>query len=571
MARHAAGSCTARPWSVVGIALVAAGACIASDGLHAQAPGPGQIERQFGAPPPLPRDEGLTVPLTPGQQPPADADTVRFTLKQVELTGNTVFPAAALAATYQPLVGREVSLADVFRLADELTVQFRNEGYVLSRVIVPPQNIRDGAVQLRVVEGYVAQARIDGTTAGPRDTLERHLDAIRASRPLAASVLERELLLMNDLPGLTARAAIAPSATPSASDLTVEITERRAAFSGGLSNRGSKSLGPWRADVAADVHQLAGFDRLSARLIRTLPDDEMTFATLGYERAVGASGARVGLALSHVDAEPGSTQNIDLPTRSRSVTLSASYPWLRSRTQSLTGRAALSVLNSETDVVSGGTALPLSEDNITALRLGATYTLVDRFRGVSVLDVELSHGLKAFGASREGDADLSVVGGRPDFAKLTLYAARLQSIAPRWSLLAAVNAQYGAHTLLAPERFAFGGEHFGRAYDSAELTGDSGVALKGELRFSDTAAAGWWQEYTLYGFYEIGAVHRRGTSLGTTGQKERESAANAGIGLRFSLRRALTGYVEVAQPLTRDVTQEGNDDARVFAGVQAAF
>ena len=69
-------------------------------------------------------------------------------------------------------------------------------------------------------------------------------------------------------------------------------------------------------------------------------------------------------------------------------------------------------------------------------------------------------------------------------------------------------------------------------------------------------------------------MHRRGTSVATTGQKERESAANAGFGLRFSMRSVLTGYLELAQPLTRDVTQEGNHDARAVrrraGGVLAA-
>lgn len=127
---------------------------------RAQTPGAGQLERQFGSPPALPRSDGPTVPQTPGQQAPADADKVRFTLKQVELAGNTVLPAAVPASVWAPLVGREISLGDLFRLADELTLRYRNEGYVLTRVVVPPQNIRDGTVQLQVVEGFIAQTRV---------------------------------------------------------------------------------------------------------------------------------------------------------------------------------------------------------------------------------------------------------------------------------------------------------------------------------------------------------------------------------------------------------------------------
>ena len=97
---------------------------------------------------------------------------------------------------------------------------------------------------------------------------------------------------------------------------------------------------------------------------------------------------------------------------------------------------------------------------------------------MNLADVELSQGLKGLGASPFGDPLASRAGGRPDFTKVTLYAARLQSLAPRWSVLAAVNTQYAFNELLSPEEFAYGGEQFGRAYDAAELLGDSGIALQ---------------------------------------------------------------------------------------------
>lgn len=551
-------------------------AVVAAAGLgtaaHGQSTGAGQIERQVTTPPALPSGDGPTVPQTPGQQPPADAGNVRFTLKQVDVVGSSVYSAQALGLQSTALLGREVSLAEVYGLADELTLMYRNDGYVLSRVIVPPQSIRDGVVQLRAVEGYIAQASLRGTASAPRGTLDRHLEAIRNSRPLSSSVLERELLLMNDLPGLSAQSTIVPSGTPGAADLAVEIAARRASLTAGINNRGSKSLGPWRADVAGELTQLLhGYDRLSARLVQTLADRELSFATLGYDRVLGASGARIGLSGSYVDSKPGTNQNFDLPTSSRSVTLQGSVPLLRSRTQNLNLRASVGKLHSKTDVETGGAALPLSEDNITALRVGATADLVDRFRGLSVIDVELSKGLHAFGASRAGDANLSVADGRPDFTKLTVYAARLQSLAPKWSVLGAVSAQYSPDVLLSPERYAFGGEQFGRAYDTAELTGDSGAAFKAELRYADTTASAMLRDYTLYGYYEIGTVRRRGASVATGGQKERESAANVGLGVRASMNNVWSGYAEVAQPLTHDVAQEGNRSARAFVGLQAAF
>ena len=443
--------------------------------------------------------------------PPPDADKVRFVLNRVEITGNQVYPESELRPFYAPLLGQEVSLAQVFQIADELTAKYRNDGYVLSRVVVPAQNIRDGVVQLQAIEGYVAETRVQGTSAGPRSTIDQHLEAIRNSRPLSASALERELLLMNDLPGLTVASTLAPSPTPGASDLTLDLTERRLTGYAGVNNRGSKSLGPWRMDIGGSIQQLFwGYDRLYARLIQTF-NSELTYVNLGYDRAIGATGARWGLFGTYVDSKPGTGQNFNLPTNSQSATASVSYPWLRSRAQNLSSRLSFTYLDSKQDqTFPDGSVQQISDDSLRPLRLGATYDWVDRFRGVSVVDLEASQGLEVMGASKPGDPGLS---GQPDFTKATLYAARLQSIAPKWSILGAVNAQYGANTQPLSERFAFGGEQFGRAYDAAEITGDSGVATKIELRFTDTTAT-ILRDYTLFAFYEFGWTYFRADSPG---------------------------------------------------------
>jgi hemolysin activation/secretion protein len=230
----------------------------------------------------------------------------------------------------------------------------------------------------------------------------------------------------------------------------------------------------------------------------------------------------------------------------------------------LSVRGTFSFFNGETDFE--GTEL--SKDRIRAVRVGLAWDAIDAWRGVSLADLELSQGLKGLGASPFGDPLASRAGGRPDFTKVALYAARLQSLAPRWSVLAAVNAQYAFNELLAPEEFAYGGEQFGRAYDAAELLGDSGVAFKIDLRYSARTEWALAREVMPYAFYGIGAVWQRSPP---PGQGARSSAANVGAGVRVTGERGVSGYLEVAKPLTKIVTEEGNKNARVFVAVQLAF
>lgn len=156
-----------------------------------------------------------------------------------------MYTADALRGTYASLIGKEVTLADIYTVAGKLTTRYRNDGFILSQVVVPAQTVDGGVVRLEAIEGHVAGVRFT-------QTILEHANKIKASRPLTAAVLERYLLLINDLPVVFARGVLASSKSQQgASDLVIQVTPR--IFSAGLSidNRGTRSMGPRR--VLADV------------------------------------------------------------------------------------------------------------------------------------------------------------------------------------------------------------------------------------------------------------------------------------------------------------------------------
>jgi len=544
-------------------------ACWATSVLAQAPPGtqPGQIERQFQTPP-QPRSQAgsFQVPL-PAQAPPPGSEGVKFRLRGLALEGMTVYGSESWSEDYSRLLGRQVSLADIYAFANALTVRYRNDGYLLSQVIVPAQTVEDGYVRLQAVEGYVAEVRFEGAGSADSPLLRAYAERIRAERPLTAATLERLLLLMNDVPGAFARALLVPSATQQgASDLVVQVTQQ--AVSGGISidNRGGRALGPLRGTVDLEQRGLLGWgDRTSVRFVGA-EDGEMKYLSLSHDQAVGQDGTRAGLGYSRVRSRPDTGTSfipLDLETESDSLALTISHPLQRSRNQNLALRAALTGHD--------GTTLLFNtrdtEDRIRAVRLGLTFDLADAARGVNIVDVELAHGVETAGASRAGDPFLSRTNGKPAFTKLGVYAARLQALWPAWSLLAAFSGQVAFDDLLAPELYSFGGEQFGRGYDPSELVGDHGAALKLELRYTLAHEALLPIGATVYGFYDAGVVRQRSPG----GLDARQSATSAGLGVRFEVGRLVSGYLELAKPLTRVVAAEGHRDPRTYGGLSLRF
>ena len=529
---------------------------------------PGQIERQFRE---TPRPQAMPAPIVqppaPVQAAPAKADEVRFVLKQVKLEGATVYTEDQLRPYFADLIDKEIALSEIYALADRLTARYRNDGYILTQVIVPEQRIvvEEGAVQLRVIEGYVDQVRFDGKTIGPREVLESYAAKIKETRPLNARALERYLLLMNDLGGVIARATLSPSQTVGgASDLSITLTGDKFFGDAGVTNRNSRALGPWRINANADMYSLLGrYDHTGVRAATTV-DDELNFIALVHDMRVGSEGGRLGVTVSYARANPEQAANLppDLQSESTMGGVTYTYPWIRSRTRNLYLRASFTFHDGRTDFAD----TRLSEDKLRALRIGATFDHADRWRGINLFDVEFSQGLNVLGATESGAATLSRADGRSDFSKLALYGARLQAIAGGWSTLIAASGQFAFTPLLGAEQWAYGGEPFGRAYDPSEIVGDAGAAIKIEPRYTQALTSRGFQSYTAYAFYDLGKVWRRDA----VDQKSNESAAAVGAGVRLTMAKGYAGFIELAKSTTHVVQAEG-DDVRIFGGVSKRF
>src|ERR1700744_4137017 len=208
---------------------------------------PGHIDQRF-RPQPAPPSVGapIEIPSTTQNDPPSDAQSVSFTLSSIGLEGNRALSDSELQALAAPYIGRPVTLAQIYELADKVTAAYRAAGYILARAVVPAQKISNGHLTLQIIEGFIDSVKIQGDAGGARPYLEAYGRRIKAARPLTAEVLESELLLVSDLAGFQVRSVLTPSPTvPGAADLTLVVD--RTPVNGFLSvdNRGSKYLGPY--------------------------------------------------------------------------------------------------------------------------------------------------------------------------------------------------------------------------------------------------------------------------------------------------------------------------------------
>ncbi len=530
---------------------------------------PGVIQKRFDEPEPPKAAPPIDIPDIGQSTPPPGANEVRFVLTDLLVLDSTVYSDEELLPLWEDLLGQEITLNQFYGIAAAITIKYRNDGYILTRALVPPQEIIDGVAEIEVVEGYIDNVVIEGEPSGSMAQIDDKVQAILDSQPLHADVLERNLLLLNDLPSMIAQSILRPSiTTPGASELVIVLEEAKYSAAVTADNRGSRFLGPYQFGASGRLDNVLGlYESTELEVVGTAQLSELKFAALTHTQQIGTDGTTLTIIGSITDTEPGSTLDVlNVEGRSEAITATLSHPLIRSRRRNLSIVGGFDYRNSETDVL-GFTS---SDDRIRSLFVGGTYDFIDEFRGITLLGGELRQGLNIFGASETGSANLSRADGRSDYTKVVGSLRRKQSLGPGWSLSAAFTGQYSFSELLASEECGLGGQEYGSAYDPFEISGDHCLAARFELQYGDASELEFLDSYEVYGFYDVGAIWQ----IDGTASDKRESLASAGVGVRTNLVEDFWGALEFAVPLTRSPTvdrDDGEKKPRLFFSVIKRF
>jgi hemolysin activation/secretion protein len=533
---------------------------------------PGRERERFVEPTPAraqPRGPVISLPSTVA---PAGAEGIMLTIRGVRVVGSSVYSEADLAPLYEGLIGREVSLQAVYDLAQRITAKYGQDGYILSRAIVPPQNLsRGGAtIRLQVVEGYIDRVVWPEKIARYRNFFTDYEARIVADRPANIRTLERYLLLLNDLPGLKASTKLEPSKTQlAASTLVVEVTEKPLDLFGRVDNRGSEARGPYQFLGSATVNNILGaHEAFTATWAGTTQLEELEYLYAGYKQVLTSEGLTAFVNGSYSWGRPGTPelQLFNYKTRSTYAESGFYFPVVRSRERNLTVTGLGFLSDNQGVLLDDPGSPPSTFDRLRGYRIKVDADLADPFRGINQVNATFSQGIDGLGSTENGQPLASRANGRVDFAKVEGTYSRLQPLFWNFSAFAAVYGQYAFTPLLSPEQCGYGGRFFGPAFDPSQFVGDNCILALGELRYDMPLATNLISMMQLYAYVDYGNLGNHQPELGTPGNIQ---AGSVGGGVRFGWPSSITADLSVAHAFEGPGFAALPDDTRFFFIVTA--
>ena len=178
----------------------------------------------------LPQPKTLTLPEEKKTETAKDDFAITVAVKGFSFGGyEGVATEAELQAIVAVSTGKNLSFAELNALADKITESFRKKGVYQARAYLPAQDITSGNIHITVI-----QVKSDATLSLRRDRSVRIRDSVlrgffksivRNDQPVNEHDLERSLLLINDIPGVSSKASLLPGTETGKSALEVTVTE----------------------------------------------------------------------------------------------------------------------------------------------------------------------------------------------------------------------------------------------------------------------------------------------------------------------------------------------------------
>ena len=146
------------------------------------------------------RDAGAASMLAAAAPPATNATAAvktnaapRFSVRAYEIRGDTLLSTNTLMSIFAKRTGTNVALSDITQAASDLQMEYRNRGYPTVNVTIPPQQLTNGIVKIRVFQGRLSEILVTQNRYFSSNNVMRALPSLHTNIILVGPVFQAEL------------------------------------------------------------------------------------------------------------------------------------------------------------------------------------------------------------------------------------------------------------------------------------------------------------------------------------------------------------------------------------------
>ncbi|MBI4693330.1 MAG: ShlB/FhaC/HecB family hemolysin secretion/activation protein [Gammaproteobacteria bacterium] len=514
--------------------------------------------------PKTPADLLPKAPAAPQAGAGVPAGGKQVLVERFEITGNSAISGDELHQVVAPYEGKQLTLLEIYDVADLVTRYYRTHGFTVASANVPAQKVASGTIKLEVIEGRIGKINVEGERRYNENFLRWNMTSLKSGEVVRDSALERQLLVLNDLPGYSARSVIQPGDEYGTSDITVQSAEKLVDAALRLNNYGRSSIGEWRTEADLALNGLTGRgDKLEMSGVMA-ERGLLHYGRFRYSLPITNQGTRVSAYFARYDYNvdrnrlPAAFSSLDLDGEGDNFGINVLHPFIRSKNLNL--YMGLGFDRTVTRQFERGTGTRSGED----IGVGVLTALV------TYIHPDSSFSTANFSFSSNFDANTPASGkaeNNAEAAKFQIDLSHFRKVYHELSVALRATGVASAKPLVDTERFRLGGPTSVRAFPSSELSGDDGYFLSAELQHPLPE----WKMFdtTAKVFIDHGRVFTK--EYEKLGVHHTQSLTGIGFGILAHATRYFDVDVSVSHPLGAYDSTDGEGGARVWAGFSANY
>lgn len=449
---------------------------------------------------------------TLAQEP--NSETILIPIREIQVTGSTVFSEAQLKSVVQAFEGQNLTLEEIREVADAVTQLYMNQGYITSVARPISQRIIDGILEIRVTEGRLARIEIEGTQRVSLNYIRSRIE-LGAGVPLNVEKLEDQLRLLRVDPLFdNVEASLRPAEEVGQSILVVRVDEARPWFAGvNFDNYSPPSVGGERTGIGLGFRNITGIgDEISASYFRSTTGGTDTW-DFAYRIPINAMNGTILLRVSpnrnEVTQDP--FDELDITGNQARYEVTYRQPLIRNSREEFALSLGLTIQNGQTFVfedvprpfvigadIKGNSrtrVIKLSQDYIRRDPQGS-WSLRSQFNfGVDILDATVNN--------------TPIPDSR--FFSWLGQVQRVQLLGDHLLIIRG-DIQLSPNSLLPAEQFVIGGAKSIRGYRQNARTGDNGFRFSMEDRITLSRNESGNPTLQIAPFFDMGAVWNETTN-----------------------------------------------------------
>ncbi len=464
-----------------------------------------------------------------------EEDLVKVFIKEFSFDGNKKYPTSEFQKLVKDKVNKELVYADLRNILQEVSFYYRSKGF-LATAFLPEQDIKDGKIQIFIVEGKIGKIEIKADVKKElnisRERIKKFIfNKINPNEILNIVQLDRNIRNLNNTPGINAIAQLVEGDKLGETNIVISASNTKTLSTTSLvDNNGSRSSGYER------VTNILNFDSVFNKGERFSVTDVITEGSHYYAGSVtiplGYDGLQTTFRMSKMEYDLGAPFASTDPTGySTEFFLGFNKELMIKPDKSLTSSLSFSRNDYVNDLNTGSN----SNKDITKSSLNLTFNNQDKFfsGGVNTVAFTGTFGsLDLTDNTSNFDTDQLTAKANGDYWKLAINANRFQRVTDTVSAVIKFNGQYTDKNLDGAEQLSLGGPNAVRAYPSNEAAGDQGFVSS--LEFNKTLP----KNRRLTFFYDYGKIqlHKQlWSNWNSTNTKLRNQYDLHGVGISFAL------------------------------------